>query len=358
MGILDNIRQIKSLDRSNLLGSVQQLWLQCQQTKEELEEIKVPSDYKEVDCILTNGMGGSRLGSRVASALFADQLEIPFLFMGNYNLPKFVDKKTLLLLSSYSGNTEEVVNSADQGLKKQAKILVFAQNGKLAKLAKEKNLPGYYGFVPKHNPCNQPRMSLGYQVLGIILLLSKCGLLSINQKEIDNLLEFLQKVKARYDIDVSLKENLAKKVSKRIHEKIPVLVAAEFLMGSLHVWKNQTNENSKNFSVLFEIPELNHHLLEGMGFPQTNPKNLIFIFVKSDLYHPRNQRRIEVTKRVLDGYKIKHVDIRLNGKTKLIQAFELIQFGSFVSFYLSMLNTLDPSPIPWVDYFKEQLKKY
>jgi len=355
MNILDDLKKIKKLDKSNLLGSCQEFGFQLKQTKEELADLKIPKSYADVQNIVVNGMGGSRLGARVAQRLFEDTLKIPIYPIGNYDLPNFVNDKTLLIISSYSGNTEEPLNTVNEAFKRKAKILVFAQNGRLAKIAKEKKLPGYYSFVPKHNPCNQPRMSLGYQLLGTILMLSKCGLIGISSQEIDELIVFIEKVKAKYDIDIPAEENPAKKIAKKIHEKIPVLVGAEFLMGTVRVWRNQTHENAKQFALHFEIPELNHHLLEGMGFPRTNPENLFFIFIKSSLYYMKNQKRIEITKKVLDGYNIKHNEIILKGKTKLMQVFELIQFGSFVSFYLSMLNSLDPSPIPWVDYFKEKL---
>lgn len=357
MTSLDDISRIRKLDKSNVLGSIRQLYLQCQQTFEELQKVTVPASYKNIDKIVINGMGGSRLGARVAERLFSDELRVPLIPLGSYTLPGFVNDKTLLILSSYSGNTEEIVTSYNEAVRKKAKIMILSQNGKLAEIARKNKLPGYFGFEAKHNPCGQPRMSLGYQVLGIILLLSKCGLLQISQKDIKNLTAHLNKVKARYYPKISSKENLAKKLARNIHEKIPVLAGAEFLMGSLHVFRNQINENAKNLALYFEIPELNHHLLEGLRFPKTNPKSLFFIFFKTDLYYSRNQKRIEITKKVLDGYKIKHLDIRLNGKNKLEQAFEVIQFGSFVSFYLSILNNLDPTPIPWVDYFKKELSK-
>ena len=157
--------------------------------------------------------------------------------------------------------------------------------------------------------------------------------------------------------DLNLKIFSPKFHYAKLKERIPVLAAAEHLMGALHVWRNQTNENAKQIAIYYEIPELNHHLLEGMMYPKTNRQNLFFVFVRSNLYHSRNQRRIEITKKVLDGYKIKHSEVRLRGTTKLEQVFELIQFGAYVGFYLSMLNNLDPSPIPWVDYFKKELKK-
>ena len=356
MKILNDYSQIKKLDKSNVLNSVQQLGLQLKQTVSELKEVKVPADYKNVDKIVINGMGGSRLGARVAERLFSDDLKIPLIPIGSYDLPSYVDNKTLLILSSYSGNTEEIVMSHKQALERKAKIMVIAQGGKLAQIAKKHNYPGYFDFVPKHNPCNQPRMSIGYQILATILLLSKSGLLKIDQKEIQSLPLWLEKVKNKYDMNVSFKNNKAKQIAKKLHDRIPVFSAAEFMMGALHVVRNQINENAKQTAIYFETPELNHHLLEGLAFPRSNPKNLYFVYFESDLYHPRNKKRIEITKRLLKKNKISCASLKLTGKTQLEQVFELIQFGGFLGFYMSMLNSIDPAPIPWVDYFKKELK--
>ena len=358
MRILDDIKKMQKLDKSNLLSSIQQLSLQLVQTQNELKNLSIPADYSQVDKIVVNGMGGSRLGARVAERLFEDKLKIPVIPIGSYTLPACVDSKTLYIISSYSGNTEEPLGTIEEAIKRNAKILVFAQNGKLAKLAKDQKMLGYFGFEPKYNPCNQPRMSLGYQVIGIMILLAKCGLLKISDNKLKELIKFINTIKPRYDINITIGKNEAKKLALEIKGKIPILIGAEFLMGALHVWKNQTCENGKHLGVYFEIPELNHYLMEGLGFPKTNPDNLLVIFTKSDLYHPRNQKRIEVTKKVLDGYKIRHREIKLMGDSKLKQAFELIQFGSFVVFYLSMLNKVDPSPIPWVDFFKLKLSSH
>ena len=355
MNILDDYSQIKKLNKANVLGSVQQLGLQLKQTVQELASVKVPSDYHNVDKIVINGMGGSRLGARVTERLFSDDLKIPLIPIGAYDLPSYVDSKTLVILSSYSGNTEEIVMSHKQAVARKAKIMVLAQNGELAKLAKKHNYPGYFGFVPKHNPCNQPRMSIGYQILATILLLSKAGLLEVKPKEIDNLPVWLARVKEKYDMDVDFKDNKAKQLADKIHNCIPVFSAAEFMMGALHVVRNQINENAKQTAIYFETPELNHHLLEGLAFPRSNPKNLYFVYFESELYHPRNIKRIEITKRLLKENKISRASLKLTGKTQLEQVFELIQFGGFLGFYMSMLNGIDPAPIPWVDYFKKEL---
>jgi glucose/mannose-6-phosphate isomerase len=142
-----------------------------------------------------------------------------------------------------------------------------------------------------------------------------------------------------------------------MHDRIPVVMIAEHLEGVAHVFANQINENAKTYSEYRVVPELNHHLMEGLQFPESNASNLLFVSVHSDLYVPGNQRRMELTEQVLEKNKIEYRELTLTSKTKLEQAFELLVLGSYSSFYLALLNNQNPTPNPWVDWFKAELKK-
>lgn len=345
--ILDEIEKIKRLDKSNLLGSIELLPEQCRQTWEEVKEIKIPDTYRQVSNIVVNGMGGSGLGPHVVKSVFSDSLRIPLEVINSYTLPGYVDKNTLLILSSYSGTTEEVWETGEEALKRGAKCLGITTGEKLGEFLDSNNIP-YFKIIPKHNPCGQPRMGLGYTILGIIGLINQCGLIKIEDEEINLLIETLREINYLY---------LAKKIAQKIFGKITILVAAEFLAGSIHTWQNQQHEVAKNYGNYFLISELNHHLLEGMGNPKSNPKNLISFFANSKLYHQAIRKRFLITKDVFKKNKIEVVEFECQSASKLLQAFELIHFGSYVNFYLAMLNNIDPTPTPWVNLFKEQLEK-
>ncbi|PIY78827.1 MAG: hypothetical protein COY82_00415, partial [Parcubacteria group bacterium CG_4_10_14_0_8_um_filter_35_7] len=87
-------------------------------------------------------------------------------------------------------------------------------------------------------------------------------------------------------------------------------------------------------------------------------KNLIFVFIESNLYLKRIQLRYKITKEVLKKKNIEYVEFKAKEKTKILQSFEILLFGSYLSFYLSMLYKIDPSLIPWVEYFKKRLSEY
>ena len=151
--------------------------------------------------------------------------------------------------------------------------------------------------------------------------------------------------------------NCAKWLAKEISGKIPVVVSHGFLNGSAHIFTNQINETGKTFCTRFPIPELNHHLMEGLQFPKENKKLLYFVFLESKIYPKRIRQRFEITKKVLTKNKIKFAAHELTAKDVASAITEAMVFSNFTTFYMAMLQKVDPAKVPWVDYFKKELDK-
>lgn len=355
MNILDDQKQIQKLQRLPVLESVRQLSNQCQQAYLEASQVKLPKSYKKIKNVVINGMGASGLGGHILKSLYKDKITVPVEVINSYTLPAYVNNQTLYLASSYSGTTEEVVTSLKEAKKKKAKIMGLTTGGSLATFLKKNKLPGFV-FKPKFNPSGQPRMGVGYSVVGQLTLLNKIGLLKFPKSDLQNIVQVLEQNKQLFDFETGVKKNPAKQLALALKDKISIIVAAEHLAGNAHTLANQINESSKNFSCYFLIPELNHHLLEGLVKPPAN-KNLTFIFLESSLYLPKNQKRIKITKQVLKKNKIRHVSFQVSPSSRLKQAFGTLLFGSYLSLYLSLLNGVNPVTIPFVDYFKRELIK-
>lgn len=353
--ILDSRVDIKKLDVSNVLGSAEQLPDQIEHAWDSLHSMKVSSEYSKVSRIVVSGMGGSALGAHVIKTLYKDTLQQPLEVVNHYQLPAYVDKDTLVVLSSYSGTTEETLASAEDAQKRGAKIAVIAAGGKLLEFAQKHHCP-HYAIDPKFNPSNQPRMAIGYSVFGQLGLFHAMGIVHIEDKEVHSLVTLLRKNVA-YLSPESVDKNTAKFLAYSAVDKMVVLVGAEHLEGALHVFNNQLNENAKNLTDYISIPELNHHYMESLQFPKHIKDSMVFMMVNSQLYHPRVQARFPFTQDVIEqnGFEVQMVQVVW--KTKLEQVWEVIQLGAYTNFYLSMLNGINPAPIPWVDYFKEKLGK-
>lgn len=356
MNQLDNKSYIKKLDKKDVLSSIENLPRQFEQVVQDFSEIDLPLKYFQVKDIVISGMGGSGLGGHIIQSLFFEELKIPLRIINGYTLPKAVNKNTLCIIVSYSGTTEETIATYFEAKKKKANIFVITRGAKLAQIVKKEKTPTYI-FEERFNPTKQPRLGLGYTLTAELLFLNKLRLLNFGQKEKSITLKALEKFNKIFGQKRETSQNIAKKIAFKLYQnqKTPILVGSEFLIGSLHFFSNQLNETAKTLATYFALPELNHHLMEGLTFPKSNRKNLFFLFFNSSLYQPKIILRYRITQEVLAKNKIISLEYKMASSDKISQTAELLTLGSYVSFYLGILNKIDPSEIPWVDYFKKKL---
>lgn len=352
--MLDNKAKIIQLDSKNMLGSIESLGKQIESVWQEAEKVKLPASYKKVKNIVVLGMGGSALGSHVIQTLFRNSLKTPLEIIGHYHVPATVTKDTLVVASSYSGTTEEVLNSAKEALKKKAKMIVLTSGGDLAVWAKKNKIPALV-FSTNNNPCGSPRMGQGYMIFGQIALFSRLGL--VPKITLKKILETISRKQLDNGISSPTEKNQAKQFAQKLLGKSIWYVASEHLIGNAHVAANQLNENAKRFGGYFVIPEVNHHLMEGMLFPESNKTGLSFVLFESGLYDGRIQKRYEIMKNILTKNGINYLAYSCQENQPILQVCELLVFTAYISFYSAMLQNIDPTAIPFVDFFKEQLKK-
>ena len=353
--ILNNIEEIRKLDSKSMLGSLELLSAQVEEVLGCAKNLKIPASYKKVKNIVVLGMGGSALGAHILKSVFFNKLKAPLEIVNRYHVPEYVDKNSFVVVSSYSGTTEEPVYAMKEAYKRKAKLAIITSGGDLAKFSSAAKIPALV-FSTNNNPCGSPRMGLGYSIVGQMVLFAKAGLISLSPKNVKDIVSVLKKYDTEFGAS-NVGKNLAKEMAKNLFGRNVWYLGAEHLAGNVHAAANQTNENAKRFAGYFLIPELNHHLLEGMIYPENNKQNLGFVLVESSLYDMRIQKRFDVTKKVLDKNQIKYWSYKTTEKDKLLQACEVLVFGSYVSYYGALLQGIDPTAIPFVDFFKEQLKK-
>ena len=329
---------------------------QIQDSFEKSLSLVLPKEYSNIKNIVACGMGGSRFPHYIIKELFKEEITVPYLINDDYNLPGFVDNNTLVILSSYSGTTEEVLISGQKAYEKKAKIIAISAGGSLHEYITKIGAPGYF-FDPIYNPSGQPRIGFGYLVGGILGLLFNLGVLNYDKKIVTGSISNLDKLITKFKVDVDEKENPAKQMATKLLNKYPYYVVSEFLTGIGNAIANQTNETAKSISSFRIIPELNHHLMEGLKNPKDLGKMSLFIFFYSKFYSPSIKKRFSITKEVVEKNNIETYWHELKGENKVEQAFELMAFGSYFSMYLSSMYGENPTAIPYVDYFKKKLKE-
>jgi len=174
---LDNLKQIKKLDSSDVVKSIELIPYQIEQVLKDSSKFKLPKKKKIINQIVIVGMGASNLGPEIIKSLFIDQIKIPISIYHGYQIPASVNKNTLFILSSYSGNTNETLNAYKKAKEKKAEAIILTSGGKLGQTKSF----GYI-FNNKNNPSNVPRIGIGYSISGIMVLLSKIWLIKNRRK--------------------------------------------------------------------------------------------------------------------------------------------------------------------------------
>lgn len=352
---LDNLKFIENLDSFNCLNSIKYLPHQLEKTWADALKDFSSLNYKDIDSLYFCGMGGSAYPARIIKYLFRLSLPVTLEIVDNYNLPASVSKNSLVICCSYSGNTKETISCCRQALTKNLQVIGISSGGLLFDLLKANNKP-CYKFSTDLNPSNQPRLGQGYLLAASLALLSSLNFIKFRTPDMDNLCRQLHKNNVSLDASSVSQSNQAKKIAIAVSCKIPNLVAGDFLEGVIHAVRNPLNETGKHFANYFILPELNHHLLEGLQFPSSMTKSALFVFISSRFYPDKIKKRLDLTRKVVIKNKIPCLEIKLNGKNEIGDALELIQLCTFVSFYLAVIHNVNPQPVPWVDYFKEKLK--
>lgn len=344
----DNIEEIKKIDPQDTLGSTQLLTEQCKTAWEDVNKIEMPRNYREIKNIVFCGMGASIYGALVLKALTGREMPFPSEVVSDYFLPDYVDNNTLVVLTSYSGTTEEVLSTAQEAKSRNAKMLVLTKGGPLAQFAKDNNLPSYI-FDPQLNPAGAPRFGCGYSIIGLIGLLNKIGIFEISEHEISDAISRLKEKLG--DLRIQAQQD-----SQLLLHKIPIVFTAEHLSGNGQILRNQFNETSKAFSSYYLLPDLNHHLMEGLQFPKDAP--LHFIILGSHNFSEKIRKRIELTIDVIKQNSHEVYEFKTSGQTIYDDFLEVLIYGSYLTLYLALSYKQNPATNPWVDYFKKKLAEH
>ena len=352
---LDSSNTYIKYDPKNALGSIDMIPEQYKQAWSEVKKIKFPKGYRECDHIVFCGMGGSSLGAHVIKSLFSDQIKVPFTIVRNYKLPASVNKRTLVVCTTYSGTTEEALSMFKDAKKRGARLVAVTTGKSLSNMAKRAKVPAYIFDDSLTNPSDQPRIGVGITLMAGIAILKQLRYIKLSDKDARSAMVHASRSADAWKSTVPMRKNTAKQLADQLVGRMPMYIGSEHLMGNMHILSNQTNETAKTFASYFEIPEINHHLLEGLSSPKEK-RALHFVMFPSKLYHTRIQKRHSITAGVIEKNDVDLTEIHLTGRTQLEQAFDVLQFGSYVTLYMAMLQRIDPAKIPWVDYFKKRLK--
>ena len=315
-----------------------------------INRIKLPKNFHGVSEVIIAGMGGSSFGARVVTSAFLDELTLPVHLIESYDLPEYADETTLVVVTSYSGNTEETVSVLEKARVKGCKIFAITSGGKLKNVVDSGNIPGYI-FDANYNPSGSPRTGIGYIVGSTLGLLTSLKFLDYSQQQAMRTASFIK----HFSELLSKSGDMIYKISSKIDGLIPVFISSEHLISASYIIRNFMNETAKNLGFTVEIPPMNHHFLDGLEFPSEINKQFIFIYLISSLYNERDKKRFEISRGITKQRGIADVAITLGAKNKLDEIWEAIIIGSLVSYNLAIVHKVDPRTNEMVDILKREL---
>ena len=267
----------------------------------------------------------------------------------NYGLPAFVSPDSMVICSSYSGNTEETLSAFEMAKIKGCRTISITTNGQLAKITSENRSP--LATLPKGFP---PRAALGYSFSAMLILLGRLRICRDYSVELSEEAEFLSEESIKYRFESVA--NPALELAQKISGKIPIIYSGPDLLETVGLRiKGQICENAKQLAFSNIFPEFNHNELVGWESAKAFGDRLIVIILKDQDDHPQVKKRMAIFGEIMESKGVGVEEILGIGKSSLQRMLALIQLGDFLSYYLALLNEVDPTPIEVIDLLKEKL---
>ncbi len=301
------------------------------------------TNTKKIENVLISGLGGSGIGATIAAEYCERESAIPVTVSKNYFIPGYVNENTLVIVSSYSGNTEETIMAMESAIERKANIVCITSGGKITELSKKYNCN--LVLIPGGMP---PRTCLGYSLVQQFEVLHQAGCIKNSlMDEINNAANFIISNRTKIQEE-------ARHIAAFLYGKTPVIYTTSYHEGIAVRWRQQINENAKMLCWHQVVPEMNHNEL--VGWKQKDDKKAV-VFLRYQNEFNRNVKRIEINKDVISKCTTNVFDIYANGNTLLQNEIYFIHLGDWVSFYLAQLNQVDPIEVKVIDHLKGELAK-
>lgn len=347
---LDNVSLYSKFDKSGMLDHLHAFAGQCQKAWAKVQDFELPPEYTQTCNVVILGMGGSAIGGDIVARLALAESRSPVRVHRDYGLPAFVDQNTLVIASSYSGNTEETLSAFKESLTTGARMLVITSGGDLKRLADSEGIPVF--TIDYRAP---PRAAFPHSFVPLVGIFQQLGLLADKSADFREAMAVLNQISRDLVETKPLSSNPAKQLAARLRGHVVVIYGAETFSEVAGRWKAQLNETSKGWAFFEDFPELNHNAIMGYEFPPEAKERIAVLMLRSSSLTPPSLLRYRATAELLTKAGIPYEFVEARGESALAQAMSLVLLGDYCSFYLALLNRVDPTSIDAIDFVKQYL---
>jgi glucose/mannose-6-phosphate isomerase len=315
-----------------------------------LEGYQGSKQLEGCEALLVCGMGGSAVGGDLAAAALGHRLTRPLITVRGYELPSWTTPDSVVLCSSYSGNTEETLACYEAAAALGAMRIVATTGGALADAARADHIP----VIPL--PAGlQPRAAVAYMLVSTLEVAAFANVAPALRTEIDRTSDELSQLTREWGPD-SDPDSLAKQVAQRGRDACLCVYGAGPTAIAAYRWKTQINENSKVPAFAAELPEADHNEIVGWE-EAAELGSFLAVFLEDTDQHPRTRRRIDLTEGLVAPKAAGTLRIESRGESPLSRLLSLVLLGDLVSIYLAVLRGIDPTPVKMIDQLKAELAR-
>lgn len=351
---LNHSSAFSQLDPQNMLALIDALPDQLLKGWE-IGTRSVLPNWNSIRQVLISGIGGSAIGADLLAAYVSPDCSVPLYIHRDYGLPPWArGQETLVIVSSYSGNTEEMISGFEQALERRCPCLVVSTGGRLGQLAENAGVPSW-----SYQHKGAPRTAVGYSFSLLLAALCKLNLLpdmGRTGKEVEKAVSAMRQQQSLLNADVPVVHNPAKRLAGQLMGHFISIFGAGILAPVARRWKGQFNENTKAWATFEFLPEANHNTLSGCLNPEQMLSNLFMIFLRSPSEPSRYRLRADLMRQSLMVEGINSDVVEGNGESALAHQWTSLHFGDYVSYYLAMAYDIDPTPITAIDQLKARVQ--
>ncbi|UCE65904.1 MAG: bifunctional phosphoglucose/phosphomannose isomerase [Candidatus Zixiibacteriota bacterium] len=346
----DIVELIKRFDAYNMFDMIISIPDQLEEGFSIAEKVNLTGLESETfSTVILAGMGGSAIAGDLLKSLMISDIQIPFMVQRNYRLPRFVNKKTLVICSSYSGNTEETLSAFEDALASGAHLIAVSTGGQLATRAAYNKIP--FIAIPEGFP---PRAALGYSFSVLLSVFGRLGICGDAGSDVMVAARSLRDRNALYRPENE--DNPALSLAKKIEGRISLIYGGQDSLDAVAArFKGQLCENSEALAFANQFPEFNHNEIVGLDGLGEDRRKFIAIFLRDIEDHKRIVKRFEIVGEFLRGKGIDVVELTTEPGPKILRFFTMIQLIDFCSYYLALLKGVDPYTIEAIDHLKRKL---
>lgn len=343
-----------ALDRDSLglirgIGDSLEAFDAARAAAEAVELVYPPS---EVTDVAVCGMGGSAIAADLVIGAYRERIRRPMSVVRDYYLPGWIGERTLVILSSYSGGTEETLTATSEAIDRNALAVAITSGGKLGE-----HYPSREGVpVIPVEPGFQPRAALLRMLVPMLVVLSRLEVIPPIDEDLDEARETIAATIAALGPDVPEAQNPAKQLARTLRGSVPLVWGAELTAPVAVRWKGQFNENAKIPAYASALPELDHNeICSFVGLPQELGRRAALVMLRDERQHRQVQRRFDLTRELVEPHVATVVSITADGRGALARALDLVLLGDYVSLYLALLEGTDPGPVEMIERLKVRL---